>query len=244
MFYFKINPGLKKLIEQNSFPLGCKYYCSTQIIALDEIELLHKELIKNKKITEEEFKEMIKNSEKVYFNSTHVCQAPKDGEAESASSCDEAELLKDKIHKKRESPFVDWDKIDQEYELSQKQKGEEQKMTMDKSELTKIRSESSLSFAMSMIGSFFLLVLGAYYLGKHFLQMNDSATYKLVLVVTIVVVLSETVLLMIKLNKQTQGKLSTKEIREKSFAYKFNKNYREKFKDYKLDRTKIHQKTD
>ena len=78
-----------------------------------------------------------------------------------------------------------------------------------------------------MLASLFLLVLGSYYLGKYFLGMNDSATYKLVLVITIVVLISEMVLIVLKMNKEDEKNLTIKKIKESSFAYKFNKKYRD-----------------
>ena len=43
------------------------------------------------------------------------------------------------------------------------------------------------------MSSFFLLVLGSYYVGKYFFGLSDSNTLKLVLVITIIVFLSDEV---------------------------------------------------
>jgi len=98
------------------------------------------------------------------------------------------------------------------------------------SEFLKIRNESTLCNAFSMIASLFLLSLGAYYLGKYFLQMNDSNTYKLVLVVTIIVLISEMIHLVLKIIRESEKNFSANnKLIENSFAYKFNKKYREQF---------------
>jgi hypothetical protein len=91
-----------------------------------------------------------------------------------------------------------------------------------------------------MIGSFFLIVYGSYYLGKYVFEMKDSNTYKLVLVITIVVVIAETLLLIIKLNKDSEKVYTNKSLKENSFAYKFNRKYRSTFVD--TDRTKVYAK--
>ncbi len=78
-----------------------------------------------------------------------------------------------------------------------------------------------------MVGSLFLLALGSYYMGIYLLNLSDSATYKLVLVVTIVVMLSEMILVVIKMHRESEKTLTPKKIKESSFAYKFNKKYRE-----------------
>ena len=83
-----------------------------------------------------------------------------------------------------------------------------------------------------MIISFFLLVIGSYYLGKYFFGLNDSNTLKLVLVITIIVFLSETCLLLLSFHKedlkrQKEGiKTGQNRYYSDSFAYRFNKEYR------------------
>lgn len=242
MLYLKVNEKIRELMDlvKDSFKLGCKDYCKYKLIALDEFELLRKELeYKNlKKISDEEYKELIKSTESVYFHNTHVCFDPNSSKAptvESDGVPDEEEILrefqKDKIreiNKKRpyfEAKMPDHD----EFEYIRKMQ-EESDPSKSKSELAKMRTESSLTYALSMVGSLLLLALGGYYLGKYFLGMSDSNTYKLVLVITIVVMLSEMILLILKLNRETEKKLQTnKKLRENSFAYKFNKKYRDQF---------------
>jgi hypothetical protein len=87
-----------------------------------------------------------------------------------------------------------------------------------------------------MIGSFFLLVYGAYFLGKRVFKLNESYTYILTLVVTIVVFLSEITLLLIHIQQnELKEKYSDPNYKIKyyknSFAYQFNKNYRNHIKN-------------
>jgi hypothetical protein len=237
MFYLKINQQITEYLNsvKDSFKLGCKEFCRFQFIALDELELLRKELeLKEiKKFTNDEFKEFLKTTDKIYFNSIHVCDdsKPKQENSESindTSSLDDELILnefkKDKIREINKKTYFDTGapvhptKDDDEFIKSQ---------NID--EIKKSKTENSLSYAFSMVGSFFLIVLGSYYLGKHFFGMQDSSTYKLVLVITIIVLISEMFLLIIKLNRSTDNKLISSKMKERSFAYKFNKKYREKF---------------
>ena len=83
-----------------------------------------------------------------------------------------------------------------------------------------------------MIISFFLLVIGSYYLGKYFFGLNDSNTLKLVLVITIIVFLSETCLLLLSFHREDikrqkeRIKSGKNQYYSDSFAYRFNKEYR------------------
>ena len=92
-----------------------------------------------------------------------------------------------------------------------------------------------------MIISFFLLVIGSYYLGKYFFGLSDSNTLKLVLVITIIVFLSETCLLLLSfhkedLKKQKEGiRSGQNKYYSNSFAYRFNKDYRNRI-DNKYDK--------
>ena len=63
MFYLKINEKIRSLIDKlPKLHFGCKYYCPHQLIALDEMEYLRKELANIKiTFTDEEFKEIIKS---------------------------------------------------------------------------------------------------------------------------------------------------------------------------------------
>ena len=79
-----------------------------------------------------------------------------------------------------------------------------------------------------MIASFFLLVLGSYYFGKQFLGLSESGTFKLTLVVTVIVFLSETCLLLLKMHKEQMKDIANNKTASNSFAYRFNKEYRNK----------------
>jgi hypothetical protein len=249
MFYIKINDAIRELLDRvrDSFKLGCKVFCRLQLIALDEMELLRKELeLKGlKKFTNEEFKEILKNSDKVYFNSIHICEDSKskdDNETPDSindSIDDESimtEIKKDKVRKVHNEKYFDSgtpEHIEDNSILN----------SLNNSDNKKIKTENSLSYAFSMVGSFFLIVLGSYYLGKHFFGMQDSSTYKLVLVITIIVLISEMFLLIIKLNKSDENNLLPGKLKERSFAYRFNKKYREKFASYDSKKTKATPKT-
>ena len=235
MFYIKINEQIKEYLNsvRESFKLGCKDFCRFQLIALDEIELLRKELeLKGiKKFSNDEFTEFLKASEKIYFNSIHVCDDSKPKE-ENLDSINDAclddefvmnELKKDKIREINKNKYFDTGAADHSI------KEDEFVKYGGADDIQKIKAESSLSYAFSMVGSFFLIVLGSYYLGKYFFKMEDSSTYKLILVITIIVLISEMFLLIIKINKTDQTKLNPGKIKERSFAYRFNKKYREKF---------------
>jgi hypothetical protein len=218
MIYLKINDEIRNLLNLiiDTFKLGCKDYCKYQFIALDEFELLRKELeFKNlKTLTDEEYKNIIKSTESVYMHNTHMCQAPiknfknennpnlndnitADTNTNNDSDLNEEEILrelqKDKIPLKERKKEYFKTKSPDYYETEK----EDLNLT-HKSEIQKIRTENTLSYALSMVGSLFLLALGSYYMGKYLLGLSDSATYKLVLVVTIIVMLSEMILIVIK----------------------------------------------
>jgi hypothetical protein len=220
MFYLKINDKIQELISLLNIQIGCKYYCKYQLIALDELEFLRKELKSQNIITltNQEYEEIKKSSEKVYYHSTHICipQNPEDKKDVTDDEKEFEELLKDKQSKPKKETFEP--NIDYEYRL--KQQDEENKKVAVK------KDDNSLSFAMNMIGSFFLVVLGSYYFGKYFLELEDAVTYKLVLVVTIVVFLAETVLLMIKLHRDSEKLGNYSKGKNNSFAYRFNRKYR------------------
>ena len=236
MHYLIISSEIKSYIEKiPNIHFGCKYYCPLQIIALDEMELLRKELGKiNIKLSDEEYKKLIKNTESKYFQNIHICY-PKNNtnkikEEEEENLFSDKFLNKDKIPKKEENPFFNFETFEKNYQLRQKQKEENDKF------FNKINNKSNKSFnsinsGISLILSFFLLVLGSYYLGKNFFGLSNSNTYKLMLIVTIIVFLSETCLLLLKLHKDEmkeieEGKGNYDNIYKNSFAYKFNKNYR------------------
>jgi hypothetical protein len=232
MIYLKINEKIRELLDlvKDNFKLGCKYYCSKQIIALDEFELMRKELIlKNiKKFTDEEFKQLISSTESFYLHNTHLCQSQEPESEDESKLLDE--LKKDKINPTKKIEYFEtmkYNEFEEEYSRKKKEEEESMKSINSKSEFSKIRSESSISYAFSMVGSLFLLSLGSYYLGKYFFNMSEPNTYKLVLVITIIVLISEMVLLVLKMNKESEKTLTPKKIKESSFAYKFNKKYRD-----------------
>ena len=232
MFYLKINDKIRKLIELLEIQIGCKYYCRMQLIAFDELEFIKRE-IRNRNLnvlSDSEYDEIKKDSEKYYFHSTHICKAENKADENKEEEDLEDRLLeeinKDKFVKKESNiePSID-------YEYRLKQKDEE------KNRINVKKDENSISFAINMIGSFFLIVLGSYYLGKYIFEWKDANTYKLVLVVTIIVFIAEAVLLMIKLHRDTVKVNMNGQSRNNSFAFRFNKKYRNT-----LSKNKIHTK--
>ena len=126
--------------------------------------------------------------------------------------------------------------MEKNYEIYKKQKENDEKLNNKNTFNIKDNSLNSLNRGISMIGSFFLLVYGAYFLGKRVFKLNESYTYILTLVVTIVVFLSEVVLLLIHIHqKELKEKNSDPNYNIKyyknSFAYQFNKNYRNHIKN-------------
>ena len=227
MFYLKINEKIRSLIDKlPKLHFGFKYYCPHQLIALDEMEYLRKELANIKiTFTDEEFKEIIKSTQSFYFHNTHTCLAP-DSEKEKSLESSLENLTGDHISKKEKNPFVDFDKLEKNYKLRKKQEEEDEKL-FKKSTIQKT-SYNSLSYGFSMIASFFLLVLGSYYFGKQFLGLSESGTFKLTLVVTVIVFLSETCLLLLKMHKEQMKDIANNKTASNSFAYRFNKEYRNK----------------
>jgi hypothetical protein len=216
---------------------GCKKYCPLQIIALDEFELLRKELKKiNIDLSDEEYRNLIKSTESKYFHKTHVCisreeELKREEELERQKILEESK--RDRVPKKEVNEFVDFEKFEKNYQERKRHEEEEEKFYKKNKEIDKTgNSFTSITNGFSMIISFFLLVIGAYYLGKYFFGLNDSNTLKLVLVITIIVFLSETCLLLLSfhredLKRQKEGKKNGQNIYyANSFAYRFNKDYR------------------
>jgi hypothetical protein len=229
MFYLKINDQIKQLIELlNDRHIGCKYFCKLQLIALDELDYLRRELETKqlKKLTNEEFEELKKSSEKVYLHNIHICKDNQEATVDITSDEDNIEeIMKDKVGRTKKDVFET--KID--YEYLAKQKEEETKNTIIQ------KDDNSISYAVNMVGSFFLIVFGSYYLGKILFGLNEKNNFILVLVVSIIVFIAEAILLMIKLHKDS-ARMSNK-TRENSFAYRFNRKYRNNFV-----KTKVHEK--
>jgi hypothetical protein len=239
MFYLLINDQIRKYIDMiKGKHFGCKKYCPLQIIALDEMELLRKELKKiDIDLSNDEYNKLIKSTESKYFHNVHICITPeeeKKREEEKEREKFLEESKKDRIPKKEVNAFVDVDQYEKNYEERKKHDEEEKNLFNKKNtEIDKTgNSLTSITNGFSMIISFFLLVIGSYYLGKYFFGLNDSNTLKLVLVITIIVFLSETCLLLLSFHKedlkrQKEGiKTGQNRYYSDSFAYRFNKEYR------------------
>jgi len=239
MFYLIINEQIRKyidLIKDKHF--GCKKYCPLQIIALDEMELLRKELKKiDIDLSNEEYNKLLKSTESKYFHNVHVCITPEEERKREEQRKKEKyleESKKDRVPKKETNAFVDFEQFEKNYKERKKHDEEEEKLFNKKNkEIDKTgNSFTSITNGFSMIISFFLLVIGSYYLGKYFFGLSDSNTLKLVLVITIIVFLSETCLLLLSihkedLKKQKEGiRSGQNKYYSNSFAYRFNKDYR------------------
>ena len=88
MIYFKINEKINELVQlvpdvkNKKIFLGCKPFCKSQIIALDELELMRK-LLKEaniKDITIDELREIKSSTKSAYYLNHHVCIFSKDNE--------------------------------------------------------------------------------------------------------------------------------------------------------------------
>ena len=239
MFYLKINEKILELILLCSdIKLGCRDYCKYKLIALDELELLRIELEnkKLKKFTNEEFDLIKKSTENVYFHQVHVCihdnkltqetftkETTDENDTDFNSEIDT--MSKPDFTKERKKPDV-INKFRVTYDFSDKT--EDEKILQNNAKKGEL-NENTFSYGISMIGSFFLLVLGSYYLGKDYLGWSQSSTLILTLIVTIVVFFAESFLLIIKLNKQTSNVKATENIKKYSLAYRLNANYRNSF---------------
>ena len=240
MFYLIINEQIRKYIDMiKDKHFGCKKYCPLQIIALDEMELLRKELKKiDIDLSNEEYNKLLKSTESKYFHNIHICITPEEERKREELREQEKfleESKKDKNKKKEVNAFVDFEQFEKNYKERKKHDEEEEKLFNNKSKQNIDRtgnSFTSITNGFSMIISFFLLVIGSYYLGKYFFGLSDSNTLKLVLVITIVVFLSETCLLLLSFHKedlkrQKEGiKTGQNRYYSDSFAYRFNRNYR------------------
>lgn len=236
MFYLKINDQIRnyiKMVPETHF--GCKYYCKQQLIAFDELELLRKDLkSKNVNLTNDQFKEILQTTKSQYFVSTHNCKYPEDMPKKASSSEDESkknDLTRDKIHKKIKNPFFDEETFEKNTKIESKRKKQENKFNDKESRPSVASAYSTISSGISMIVSFFLIVIGSYFLGKSFLGLNDFNTYILMLVVTIIVFISETCLIMLKIHKEQMTNPQFQNIQKHSFAYRFNSQYRNRFKN-------------
>lgn len=238
MFYLRINDKIRdyiKMVPESHF--GCKYYCKQQLIAFDELEFLRKELkTKNVPLTNEQFKELLQSTQSQYFVSTHNCKYPEEKKKEELSSDDEPkknEINKDKIYKKTKNPFFDEETFEKNTKMEALRQKEDNNLNGKDNRPSVASAYSTISSGISMIVSFFLIVVGSYYLGKSFFGMNDYNTYILMLVVTIIVFISETCLIMLKLHKEQISNPQLANIKKHSFAYRFNAQYRNRFENSK-----------
>lgn len=239
MFYLIINEEIRKYINMLKHRhFGCKYFCPLQLIALDEMELLRKELEKiNVKLTNEEYLQLIKCAENKYYHNVHICNTPEEErkkEEEKERRRIMEELNKETIAKREENPFVNFKEFEMNYRLRKEQEEKNDRLFNPHKISSKTGGNfGSVTNGFSMIASFFLLVFGAYYLGKYFFGLSDANNYKLILVVTIVIFISETCLLLLKMHREDMKIQSSNMHKngfdkywQNSFAYKFNKNYR------------------
>lgn len=237
MIYFKLTDEIKSLIamlpevKERKIQLGCKSYCNKQIIALDELELLKKLLAveKIKVMSTDEFITLKSGTEALAFRNTHICSDPSESsrpvisEEEKKRLIDEElkELMKDKVPKK--TPYMFERKSD--YEYYEKKRLEEEKDTMNRHSNYALR-ESTASYGVSLIISFFLVIFGTYSVCKFVGEFTDETSFKITLVVSIIVMFAEAVLLLIKLEKDNNKDIKLRGGKKQSFAYRFNKQYR------------------
>ncbi len=224
MFHLKINDKIKNLLKESELKFGCVDSCPDQLIPFDEFQLMIRSL--GNKITPKEAQE-IQNSTSIYrLTNLHICKVENKEEDDNMSDGEiERQLKTDKIARSEEpgllkNAIVDYKKIELEQKIIEENKSSLKSQTEEK--------ENTVTFGFNMIGSFLLIVLGAYYLGKYYFEMEDQNTYKLVLVITIIVIIAEGMLLILKLNKYSKIVPTSSQI-ENSFAYRFNKSYRNKF---------------
>jgi len=250
MFYLKINEKIRELLNlYKNVKLGCRDYCNYQLIALDELELLRIELAnKNiKNLSLEDFNELKNSTEKYYFHSTHMCihdnKMPKEKIAEQMqkeeledneqnmdlNNIDNPQLLFSKgnsLKERNKADVITKFRVTYDF-VDEKEKDDKTLNTGNKIKET----EKTLSYGISIIGSFFLLVLGSYYFGRDYLGLSPANTLKLTLVVTIIVFFAEAFLLIIQLSKQEESKKYkvSENIKKYSLAYQLNQNYRNSF---------------
>lgn len=260
MHYLKLTDEIVSYINQipevksKKIFIGCKPHCNSQIIALDELELMRKLLKQNeiKDFSSEEFKSLKNSTRMAYFLNTHICQelpksvSEKESEQERLRIEQEEfikELSKDKIPEKEKPSLFD-PKIDYEY-LSKRQEEHNLEAIGRNSFSFK---ESNLSYGISIIGSFFLIIMGIYYFCQIVLGLSKETTLKVTIVCSIIVLIAEAVLLMMRLDKESKKEIRGKKLNKKSFAYQFNLKYKEKvdneiaMRKERYLKNKVHQK--
>jgi hypothetical protein len=254
MFYLKINEKIKELLnlsDQNNIKLGCRVYCKHQLIALDEFELLLIELenLNLKKLTKEEIDCIKNSSEKIYFHNTHVCVHENNFDDKNKTTILEKENNNEYEYeyenqnqnncnnpKKNEVKQIKKNDVNAKFRVSYDFPEEKSEVKLEG--LGKQINENSTNQGISMISSFFLIVLGSYYLGIYYLEWSKASSLKLTLIVTIIVFFAEAFLLIIKMHREDNKSFRNKaseNIKNNSLAYKLNQKYRDSFNKAKIE---------
>ena len=225
MFYLKINDKLREYIKKiPDMHFGCEDFCKLQVIAIDELELLKKRLKSiDINFTKEDYEQLINSTTKIYLKNQHICQKP----SELKNNIDDINnkditlnLQYNKDNKPIKNPFFNDKKFDENYQLKIKQEKDKNQSNNKKD------STSSVADGINLLLCFFIIVIGSFYFGRSILGLKPESNFKLVLVVTIVVFISETCLLMIKLNREHSDYTERNHLIKDSFAYRFNNKYR------------------
>jgi len=225
MLYYKISPLLRELINKSQISLGCIESCNKQLIALDEFELLLKKLNPEDLLKVKNLKK-----EAVYQTNSNIHVCDRNENEDDYAELDR--LLEDKTREtfnKKTNPF----QVDIDYQEVLRER-KEKELYSSSSNSSKPEQENTLAFAYNMVTSLIFVALGSYYLGKYVLEWKDAHTYILTLIISIVVIFAESILLMMKLHKNNRDlyKSNGEKLKKTSFAYGFNKSYREKFKEF------------
>lgn len=244
MIYFKINNEIKNLIQSLSvvknreISLGCKHYCTKQIIALDELQLLNKLLKKEniKDMSSEEFKNLKNSTSNLSLRNLHICEDETLNKLNSKINYDnnnqqntENEHIMNNINidkfPRRAPPMF---RPTTDYSSLNKLEQQKEKDINNGRQHSYNMRESSASYGINLIVSFFLVIFGSFWLCKYIFELSDLSTFKITLVISIVVMFAEAMLLLIKLDKESKKEINLKGLKKGSFAYKFNKSYRDK----------------
>lgn len=259
MYYFKINEEIRDLID--SIPdvkakkifIGCKPYCKSQIIALDELEML-KKMLKEYNIRDiniEEFKNLKNSTKSAYFMKTHICEYSENekvkevnksnciNEIEDDNNDDviEEETTIESIKNRKKKNLFDTE-IDYNYQFKL-----QQELNDNNKNAFQVR-ESNMGYGISMLTSFFLIVIGIYYLCELVLKLSRETTLKITVVSTIVVIIAEAFLLLIRLDRDDKKNFNRMSLNKNSVAYKFNLDYKNKVDKELERRNNLKQKKD
>ena len=211
MIYLRQTEELKKYISSVKTHLGCRSSCKMNLISIDEFNLLFMLLKKQGAIVgSEEIEKIKKKAKHIYFHSTHICTQPADDDEDNETTIEE--LLKDKVFTREEPIFkskLDYDAMDN--------RQKEEKQSIGKALK---QAETSVGFGLNLLFGLFLIAYGAFQFCKSYMEMEFEPSLLVTLVVSIVTLLAETMLVIIRLGK------NAKVTEDDSFAYKFNKNYR------------------